>query len=110
MGGKDAGITPTEGPSLAAAQQPREDIQFDWAALVALTVHPVKVAIIEALLSVGHPLSVPELSKLLADSHYSANAIAYHAGGLAKLGALEVADFRRKRGAYELYYFFPARR
>ena len=104
MGGNDAEIAPTERPSIAAIQQSRQDIQFDWAALVALTVHPVRVAVIEALHFVEHPLSAPELSELLADSYYSADAIAYHARALAKLGALEV---RRIRGTRKQYYFFP---
>jgi hypothetical protein len=79
---------------------------FDWATLVALTVHPLKVGIIEALRYLGHPLSANELTNVLADSHYSPDLISYHAGGLVKLGVLEVTETYRIRGAVGNYYYF----
>jgi hypothetical protein len=78
---------------------------FDWAGLVGLTVHPVKVAIVEALLWVGYPMSVHELSELLAELHYNGDVISYHTTALLRLGAIEVTHVRRVRGAREHYYF-----
>jgi hypothetical protein len=82
---------------------------FDWVALVARSVHPLKVGIIEALRFLGHPLSATELTGLLADTHYSADLVGYHAAGLVKLGVLEVTDARPIRGATRHYYYFSGR-
>ncbi len=77
---------------------------FDWLVLIGLTVHPLKVAIIEAVLWVGDPLSVSELSQILVDSHYSAEVIGYHATALTSLEVLEITHVRKVRGARENYY------
>jgi hypothetical protein len=81
---------------------------FDWANLVALTVHPTKVAIVEALKCVGGPLSATELAEILKEGGHNLDMVIYHAGGLVKLGVLELAHIRRVRGARERFYFFRA--
>ncbi len=42
---------------------------FDWDALGPPIVNPTKVAMIEALLYIGQPLSAPEITKLFDDPH-----------------------------------------
>jgi hypothetical protein len=107
MSGNSLSPLPTDRPAIATIQESSRGTRFDWEALVALTIHPVKVAVVEALHFIGHPLSAPELSELLADSHYGVDAIRYHANGLAKLEVIEVTHVRQARGARERYYFFP---
>jgi hypothetical protein len=77
---------------------------FDWATLVAQTVHPAKVAIVEALCWVGRPLSATELAAMLEDKSYAFSKIHYHASVLVELGSLEVACSRQIRGACEYFY------
>lgn len=77
---------------------------FDWAGLVSRIVHPVKVAIIEAVLWVGQPLSATELTAVFDDEN-SLGVVAHHAKSLADLGVLEVTATRQVRGARESYYF-----
>lgn len=77
---------------------------FDWATLVAQTVHPVKVAIIEALQWVDQPLSATKLTAMLEDDAYALDDISYHLRGLLKLGSIEVVDSRQGRGAPERFY------
>jgi hypothetical protein len=91
-------------PSRAATQG---DEGFDWESLIPLFVHPVKVAVIEALAWIGQPLSSAELSTILAGRAHSLGVVAYHVSRLAKLGVIEVTHERQTRGARETYYFFP---
>lgn len=79
---------------------------YDWAALVPRVLHPLKVAIIEALLWIGIPLSASDLNKVL-DKRFGVGLVSYHLKCLAKLGALKQHHSRRVRGAIERFYFFP---
>jgi hypothetical protein len=72
-------------------------------------VHPLKVAIVEALLWVGQPLSSSDLSKLIDDEQYGLSHVSYHVVTLAKAGALEARWTRPVRGAVETFYFFKSR-
>lgn len=92
--------------TIEADQEEHEQGRFDWAALAALSIHPLKVGIIEALRYVGRPLSATELAELLADAHYSPELVSYHAGALVKLGVLGVSETDRIRGALRNYYYF----
>lgn len=98
---------PAAGYPNVAPRRAKAGGDFDWAALAALTVHPLKVAIIEALRWMEQPLSTGELVVMLADAAYNSDMVLYHAGGLIKLGFLEVTHHRQVRGAREKYYFFP---
>ena len=82
---------------------------FDWAALVPRIVHPVKVAIVETLLWIGHPLSATELRDLFDEPEYCyLSIVSYHVGKLVEFGALRETGSRQVRGATETFYFFPA--
>jgi Helix-turn-helix domain len=106
-------VLPTERPSqwpIKEGLAPEGDEKdFDWADLVPLYVHPVKIAIIEALLWFGEPLSANELARLFNHPGYKLPTVAYHANELTSKGALEHVYERRVRGARETYYFFPER-
>jgi hypothetical protein len=92
---------PAERPSIDPdTPEKRKTKAFDWAALVARSVHPLKVAIIECLLWVEEPLSAIEMTQMF-DGDYPLDLVKYHVGRLAKQGAVEVTDERRIRGARE---------
>jgi len=94
-------------PARPSREAARGDEGFDWESLVPLFVHPVKVAVIEAMLWIGRPLSSAELSTILAGRSHSLGVVAYHVGRLAKLGVIEVTHERQTRGGRETFYFFP---
>ena len=77
---------------------------FDWAALVPVVFHPLKVAIIEALTWIGTPLSATDLTKVF-DKRFAVPNLNYHLHELAKVGALKQVRKRRVRGAVEKFYF-----
>jgi len=79
---------------------------LDWAALVPHTIHPVQVAIIEAMAWVGVPLSATMLKDVFddADGHYL-GIVSYHLSRLAEWGAVAKTGHRPRRGARETFYF-----
>jgi len=97
---------PSDGRAEGAASVGDEQRQFDWAVLVPRLVHPVQVAVIEALSRVGRPLSATEMSRLFGVKGWYVGIVAYHIGKLAEAGVIEVKDRRPVRGAEERFYFF----
>lgn len=98
--------TPSDPPadaSVSAGGSLGEDRAFDWAALLRL-VHPLKVAIVEALLFSGRPLSASDLSKCFGGAAGGLSHISYHVGSLAKAGVIEQVSERQVRGAVEKFY------
>jgi len=83
------------------------DEAFDWAALVPHIVHPLKVAIVEAMWWLGEPLSASDLTKVIDDKKFGLSHLSYHMVSLADAGAIEVVKRRRVRGSIEKFYFFP---
>ena len=110
-------LPPTPPPSTASrlvetgrrdgASEGSEPVSFDWAGLVPHLVHPVKLAIIEAMRWSGQPLSASDLSRVLEGQGHSVGVISYHVNGLAKVGAVVKVRQRAVRGAVEKFYFFP---
>jgi hypothetical protein len=96
---------PVDRPEVKA-DRGRAGRTFCWGSLVAATVHPVKVAIIEALQWVHEPLSATELEKILGSGGYNLDVVLHHLKGLARLEVIELTDTRRARGAREKYFFF----
>jgi hypothetical protein len=79
---------------------------FDWSALVPRVVHPLRVAIVEALLWLDQPLSSTDLVKLLDDPEIYLSHVAYHVSRLVEASALKPIHRRQVRGATETFYFF----
>jgi hypothetical protein len=70
----------------------------------------VKIAVLQAYLWIGEPLSKAELTRLFDDPHYFyLSLVAYHVDGLADVGLLEKVRTRSLRSGTETYYFFPFR-
>jgi DNA-binding transcriptional ArsR family regulator len=79
---------------------------FSWDTVVPHIVHPLKVAIMEALCWIGEPLSATDLTKVIGDERYGLSHVSYHLVKLANAGALEVVRTRPVRGSLEKFYFF----
>ena len=88
---------------------PPDPLAFDWETLVPVFVHPMKVAIIEALCWVGEPLSAIDFERLFDDQSRGTSYISYHVTVLAKAGVLEQAGAEQVRGAIKKSYFFPSK-
>jgi hypothetical protein len=84
-----------------------EPLPFDWGALVPLVIHPMRVAIVEALCWVGEPLSAIDFRRLFAEEGLSTPYISYHVAELGKAGVLVQVGTRQVRGATKRSYFFP---
>ncbi len=82
-----------------------EEFSFDWGSLVPHMVHPLKVAIVEALLWIGVPISASELTEVF-EGEFSLSLIAYHVKKLAEAGVLAQVQQRQVRGATQRFYFF----
>jgi hypothetical protein len=84
--------------------------QFDWSLLVPRTIHPLKVAIIEAMEWIGQPLAPSELVYLvdeLDNEKFGLSHVSYHMAKLRELGALKVVQTEPVRGAQKHFYWFP---
>jgi hypothetical protein len=77
--------------------------RVDWVALVAGTVHPTKVLILEAAERIGEPVSAWQLGDVF-EGAVKKGDVAYHVRKLAELGALEKVGERQVRGALETFW------
>jgi hypothetical protein len=79
-----------------------------WQELLLQAVHPVKIAILEAVIWTGKPLSKNELTLLFDDKgQYYLSLVSYHVDTLVRFGVLKQVGRRTVGGATETYYFFP---
>lgn len=81
----------------------RGEQPFDWG-LLALAIHPTKVAIIETLRWIDRPLSATDLRKVFGDPNLPLSAVSYHVSRMADLGILKKSGSRRVRAAIETFY------
>jgi hypothetical protein len=85
-----------------------DEHEFEWDALVPRVVHPLKVAIIEALGWIGEPLSAKELDDAF-DGEWGLSLVAYHLRKLAALGAIEPVRQQPVREALQTFYTLAAK-
>jgi hypothetical protein len=81
---------------------------FNWDSLVPHLVHPVKVAIIEAMEWVDVPLSPRELDRIF-DEQFGLSLVAYHVRTLAEVGVVEKVGQQPVRGALQTFYALSAK-
>lgn len=83
-----------------------------WEVYVRAFVHPVKVAIIEALWCIGAPLSASQLIKLFSGQgeSFRESNLRYHLGRLVKIGVLEVVSSSPfiEGDRADKFFYFPA--
>ncbi len=85
------------------------DEPVDWGRLVPHTVHPVRVAAVEAMLWIGEPFSAADLDQMYEESP-GLPVIAYHLRVLAfGLPVLCLYRVEEVRGTHRSLYFFRDR-
>jgi hypothetical protein len=72
-----------------------------WQTCVSHVLHPVKVAIIEAHLWIGQPLSAKDLERLFDYDPYYLATVSYHCNKLAEIEVLSLLEKRPVRGVVE---------
>lgn len=77
--------------------------EYDWGKLVPLLIHPLKVAIIEAMVCVDQPLSASNLRDIFLGNPPLPN-VHYHLAMLRKKGVVVKVGQEQKRGATETYF------
>lgn len=82
---------------------------FDWDALVPHLIHPVKVAIIEAMAWIEVPVSPRELDKAF-DEQLGVSLVSYHMRTLVDAGAVEKVRQQAVRGALQTFYVLVAQK
>jgi hypothetical protein len=76
---------------------------FNWDILVPYLIHPVKVAIIEAMEWIEVPVSPRELDRVF-DEQFGLSLVAYHMRTLAEVGVVEKVRQEPVRGAVQKFY------
>lgn len=87
---------------------PGAENPFNWDALIPTSVHPVKVAIIEAMQWIAVPVSPKELDRLF-DEEFGVSLVSYHMRTLADIGVVEKVRQQAVRGAVQNFYRLAAR-
>jgi len=77
---------------------------LNWAWLVARTIHPIKVAIIEALRWIDRPATATDLWRSFDVEGFGQRDVAYHARKLEKMGALVEVERVPFRFVTESFY------
>lgn len=95
------------------AEPPASDSPFPgWEAFLPQLVHPVKVAVVEALLYIGEPLSSAQLTKFFSEEGglFGESNVRYHLRALATVGVLEVVPpGALSDGSHRAkFFYFPA--
>lgn len=75
----------------------------DWESLVPMFAHPIRVAIIEAMLFLKIKLSATDLRELFC-GEAPLSTVHYHLSMLKKVGVVAKADQRHARGATETFF------
>src|SRR3954447_10626633 len=81
---------------------------FEWDMLIPHLVHPLKVAIIEAMSWIDEPVSPRELD-LVFEEEFGVSLVSYHVRVLVGYGALEQVRQQAVRGALQTFYVLTTR-
>lgn len=104
-------LAPTRDPTGRTGSVASSDSPFPgWEAFIPQFVHPVKVAVVEALLWIGEPLSATQLAKLFSwkGERFPEPNVRYHVRHLVTVGILEVLppDPFSDGGSKEKFVYF----
>jgi len=102
---------PIKGPTGRAGPPAPGDSPFPgWEAFIPQFVHPVKVAVVEALLWIEEPLSATQLAKLFSGKgeRFPEPNVRYHVRHLVTVGVLEVLPLHpfSDGGSKEKFVYF----
>lgn len=79
---------------------------FDWVTILPF-VHPLKVAIIEAMHHIGRPMSASDFHHSFGRDGQGLSYLSYHVKTLAEAGVIVKVAESKGRGAKEKFYSFP---
>lgn len=81
-----------------------------WEPFLPQLVHPLKVAIVEALLCVRQPLSAVQFGKVFAGAGdgFRESNVRYHLDHLTEVGVLEVVPYIDRSGSPREKFFYFA--
>jgi len=79
---------------------------FNWESLVPLLVHPLQVAIIEAMSWTEMPLSATDMDRI-SNGRIGVSLVSYHFRKLAELGVIHRVRQETVRGAIQTFYALP---
>jgi hypothetical protein len=83
---------------------------LDWDMFISRTVHPIRVAALEAMRWIDEPFSATDLNSMFEGDPPGIEAIAYHLRVLASdLPMLQVYEEETVRGSTRKLYFFRDR-
>lgn len=82
--------------------RPTTQASVNWERVARATVHPLKIAVLDALAERGGEKRSP--NELAIQFGESVNTVAYHVRSLADAGLIKCVDTRQKRGATEHFY------
>jgi hypothetical protein len=80
-----------------------------WDELLSAFIHPIKVAIVEAMLWINEPVS-PKLLDLVFDEKFGLSLVSYHLRSLFDNNLVEKAGNEPVRGALQTFYVVSAPR
>jgi hypothetical protein len=82
-----------------------------WEPFLPHLVHPMKVAIVEALQCIGEPLSAVQFGKVFrgAGGEFCESNVRYHLKHLAEIGVLEMTSASPGGGPREKFFDFANR-
>jgi len=84
-----------------------KDEPFDWGLLISHSIHPIRIAAVEAMRWIEEPFSAVDLKRMHEEDPPSVEVIAYHLRVLAtELPMFRVYETERIRGATRRLYFF----
>jgi DNA-binding transcriptional ArsR family regulator len=83
------------------------DVSFQWMIVAARFIHPLKVAIVEALFWIEQPLSATAISKMCSGL-YTLSLVSYHMKDLEAKGIIEVTAEQPSRGVAKKLYWLSS--
>ena len=85
------------------------DGPFDWNVVVPRLMHPLQVAVVEAMAWIDVPLSPSDLTQVFMEQ-FPLEEVAYHVRRLAYIEALVKVEQQTKRGRQRKWYFLTGRK
>lgn len=84
------------------------DGPFDWNVVVPRVIHPLQVAVVEAMAWIDLPLSASDLTQVFM-GQFPLEDVAYHVRRLAYVEALVQVEEQTMRGWQRKWYFLAGR-
>jgi hypothetical protein len=99
-------VTPK--PGIAGSRGGAGDKRFNWETFVSRALHPIQLAMVEALIFIGLPISPGDLSQMYGEDECTPSHTGYHIKFLVDHDIIELFDTEQVRGTTRhLYVLVP---